>query len=124
MEGKSVNLDSEKIVFFFFFFYHMEVPRLGSDQSYSCQPTPQPQQHRILNPLSEARDQTRNLVVPSQIHFHCATTATPRKNKNIKKKIFLNNNNKKNRLSTSISEETTLKCFCLYEMNEFSFSLA
>ena len=26
------------------------------------------QQHRILNPLSEARYQTHNLLVPSQIH--------------------------------------------------------
>ena len=26
---------------------HMEVPRLGVGQSYSCQPTPQPQQHEI-----------------------------------------------------------------------------
>jgi len=44
--------------FFFFLFFgflgthpqqHMEVPRLGvkSNQSYSCQPTPQPQQHEI-----------------------------------------------------------------------------
>ena len=27
--------------------WHMEVPRLGSNQSYSCQPTPQPQQCQI-----------------------------------------------------------------------------
>ena len=26
---------------------HMEIPRLGSNRSYSCQPTPQPQQRRI-----------------------------------------------------------------------------
>ena len=37
--------------------------------------------------MSEARDQTHNLMVPSQIRFHCATTETPRlryfyKNKN------------------------------------------
>ena len=32
--------------------------------------------HWILNPLSKARDQTHNLIVPSQIHFHCATTGT------------------------------------------------
>jgi len=31
----------------------------------------------ILNPLSEAKDQTRNLMVPIGIHFHCATTGTP-----------------------------------------------
>ena len=35
-------------------------------------------QCRILKPLSEARDQTRNLVVPSQIRFRCATMGTPR----------------------------------------------
>ena len=38
---------------------------------------PTPQQHQILNPLSEARDRTCNLVVPSRIRFHCATTGTP-----------------------------------------------
>ena len=32
----------------------------------------------ILNPLIEARDQICNLVVPSQIHFHCTTTGTPK----------------------------------------------
>ena len=26
---------------------HMEVPRLGSNWCYSCQPIPQPQQHRV-----------------------------------------------------------------------------
>ena len=34
-------------------------------------------QHRILNPLSEARDQTCNLVVPSQIHFCYTVMGTP-----------------------------------------------
>ena len=34
-------------------------------------------QHWILNPLREARDQTRNLMVPSWIPFHCAMTGTP-----------------------------------------------
>ena len=32
---------------------------------------------QILNPLSEARDQTCNLMVPSRIHFCCATPGTP-----------------------------------------------
>ena len=31
----------------------------------------------MLNPLSEARHQTHNLMVPSRIHFHCTTTGTP-----------------------------------------------
>ena len=35
------------------------------------------QQHHILNSLSEARDGTHNLMVPSQIRFHCATMGTP-----------------------------------------------
>ena len=31
----------------------------------------------ILNPLSEARDQSHSLMIPSHIRFHCATTGTP-----------------------------------------------
>ena len=34
-------------------------------------------QHQILNPLSQARDRTDNLMVPSRICFCCATTGTP-----------------------------------------------
>ena len=41
-------------------------------------PTHSSQQHGILNPLSEARDWTRNLMAPSQICFCCATIETPR----------------------------------------------
>ena len=33
-------------------------------------------QHQILNPLSEARDRTCILIVPSWIRFQCATTGT------------------------------------------------
>ena len=40
-------------------------------------PTPQLKAARILNPLSEAGDRTRNLMVPSQICFHCAIMGTP-----------------------------------------------
>ena len=32
----------------------------------------------ILNPLSKARDRTHNLMVTSQICFHCAATGTPK----------------------------------------------
>ena len=35
------------------------------------------QQHWILNPLRKARDRTGNLMVPSRMHFHWATTGTP-----------------------------------------------
>ena len=31
----------------------------------------------ILNPLSEARDQTRNLIVPSRIRFRCTIAGPP-----------------------------------------------
>ena len=45
-----------------------------SDQSHVCKLHQSSQQHWILNPLSEARDRTCNLMVPSWIHFHCTTT--------------------------------------------------
>ena len=34
-------------------------------------------QCRILDPLNKASNRTCNLMVPSQIRFLCATTATP-----------------------------------------------
>ena len=71
----------------------MELPRLGveselqlpayttatatQDLSHVCHLHHSSWQLQILNPLSEARDQTRNLVVPSRIPFHCATMGTP-----------------------------------------------
>ena len=72
---------------------HMEVPRLEveeepqlptyaratatQDQSHVCNLHHSSRQCRILNLLGKARDRTCNLVVPSQIHFCCATTGTP-----------------------------------------------
>ena len=47
------------------------------DPSHICNQHHSSRQCRILNPLSEARDRTRNLMVPSQIRFCCATTGTP-----------------------------------------------
>uniref|UniRef100_A0A8D1F4N7 F-actin cross-linking protein n=1 Tax=Sus scrofa TaxID=9823 RepID=A0A8D1F4N7_PIG len=38
-----------------------------------CQPTPQPQQHRILNSLNEARDRTHILMDSSWTRFRCTT---------------------------------------------------
>ena len=62
----------------------MEVPRLGAnlelqllayaratatrDPSLVCDLHQSSRQRQILNPLGKARDQTRNLMVPSQIH--------------------------------------------------------
>ena len=39
--------------------------------------TPRSWQRWIFSPLSEARNWTCNLMVPSQICFHCATMGTP-----------------------------------------------
>ena len=72
----------------------MEIPRLGvklelqlqayatatasSDWSRICDLHHSSQQHQIVNPLSEARDETHNIMVPSQICFCCAMTETPK----------------------------------------------
>ena len=85
-------------LFFFFLFrtapaWHMEVPRLGIefglqltayttatetwDPSCICDLYHSSRQRQILNLLSEARDRSWNLMVPSRIHFHCATMGTP-----------------------------------------------
>ena len=71
---------------------HMEVPKLRvesklqlpayatgtatSDPSRICKLHHSSRQHWILNPLSEARDQSGNLTVSSWIYFCCATTGT------------------------------------------------
>ena len=73
--------------------WHMEVPRLGVESELllpaytTATATLDPshvwdlhlssQQRGILNPRSEARDRTCNLMVPSRICFHCSTTGTP-----------------------------------------------
>ena len=71
----------------------MEIPRLGveselsllaydtapaiPDLSHVCDLYHSSRQCRILNPLSEARDQTCILIDATQIRFCSATTATP-----------------------------------------------
>ena len=73
----------------------MEVPRLGvelqlqlpafptataaQDLSHVCNIHHSSQQRRILNPLSEARDGTRNLIHTSWVRFHCATAGILRR---------------------------------------------
>ena len=91
----------DKILFLFHLFFfggggarqqHMEVPRLRAeselqslaydttiatpDPSHICNLDHSPQQHRILNSLSEARDQICILMDTSQIHFQIATVGT------------------------------------------------
>ena len=72
---------------------HMEGPRQGVESELSlpaytratakqnlscvCDLHYSSWQRRILNPLSEARDWTHNLTVPSRIRFCCAITGTP-----------------------------------------------
>ena len=46
------------------------------DLSHICDPHHSSGQCRILNPLSEARNQTRDLIFPSRIHFRCTTMGT------------------------------------------------
>ena len=71
----------------------MEVPRLGFeselhllgytaaiatwDLSHVCDLHHSSQQHWVLKPLRERRNQIHNLMVPSWIHFHCTATETP-----------------------------------------------
>ena len=74
---------------------HMEVTRLGvelelelpayttatatQDPSSTCDPHHSSRQRQILNPMSEARYRTRNLMVPGWICFHSAMTKPPLK---------------------------------------------
>ena len=90
-------IDQIRNFFFNLFFlvlclWHLEVPRLGvklelqlpayptatarPDPSRIMQPTAQ--RHRILNPLSEARDQACLLMDTSRVRFHVAKAGTPR----------------------------------------------
>ena len=75
--------------------WHMEVPRLGvlwelqlsayatatamQNPSLFCNLHHSSQHGQILNLLSEARDGTHNLMVPSQICFCCTRMGVPRK---------------------------------------------
>ena len=72
---------------------HMEFPRLGveselqslayttakatADPSLICNLHHSSQRHQILNPPSEARDWTCNVMVASRICFCCVTMGTP-----------------------------------------------
>ena len=51
--------------------------RSNARSSRVCNVHHSSRQRQILNPLSEARDGTWNLMVPSRIHLCCATTGTP-----------------------------------------------
>ena len=88
------DLDNLKDIFFFLGLHPwlMEVPRLGvqlelqlpayatvtaiPDLSHICNLHHSSWQHWILNLLSKARNETLNLMLPSQICFHCTTMGT------------------------------------------------
>ena len=55
----------------------MEVPRLGVESEPHLRPTPHPQRRWILDPLGEARDQTRILMDPNWVCFRYAATGAP-----------------------------------------------
>ena len=97
-EVLSLSKPQGLLLFFCFFFLgphlrHTEVPRLGvqselqlpacttatamPDPSCICDLHHSLWQHQILNPLSEVRDRTPNLMVSSRIPFRCAMTGTP-----------------------------------------------
>ena len=98
---KAFGANTVQLPFFFFFFGLFKgstrsiwrVPGQRSNQSCKllayvrATATPDPshvcdlhhslRQGRILNPLSEARDQTCNLMIPRWICFHCYMMGTP-----------------------------------------------
>ena len=99
---KNLSISSTLFIFLLYLFIfvflgpylqHMEVPGLGVksvlqlpdyatatatwDLRYICHLHHSSQQCWILKPLSKARDRTRILMDPSQIHFCCSTMGTP-----------------------------------------------
>ena len=51
--------------------------RATPDLSHICYLYHSSLQRQILNPLNEARGRTCNLMIPSQVRFHWATTRIP-----------------------------------------------
>ena len=87
LHGISISVS---ICFLGLHLWHMKVPRLGVESELwppaytTATATPDPScklhhssgQCQIFNQLSKARDRTHNLMVPSHIHFCCATKGT------------------------------------------------
>ena len=57
---------------------HHSYSKARSEPHLRLTATPQLTAALDPNPLSKAKDPTCNLVVPSWIRFHCATTGTPK----------------------------------------------
>ena len=80
MLGLETSVWFLKLSFFFFFVFlsSKALPMAyGGSQARALIGSVAASLCQILNPVSEARDRTRNFTVPSRIHFHCATTGTP-----------------------------------------------
>ena len=76
------------LIFYFFFFFFFFLLFRAARTTYGCSHMlyhiraiaadlhHSSRQRRIPNPLSEARDRTHNLMVPSRIRFRCTTMGT------------------------------------------------
>ena len=91
--SEPLNLTVVSFLLFFFFAFlglyplHMEVSqargRIGTTAASIRNNHSNTRSHttahgKIINPLIKAWNWTRRPMVPSRIHFHCATTGTPR----------------------------------------------
>ena len=76
------------------------------DLSHVCDLYHSSRQRRILNPLSEARDGTRNLIIPSQIHL----TTEPQREL-LPKTLMVRSKLRLARISLCLSTHPHLLCF-------------
>ena len=83
----------------------LKFPCQGSNQSCSCQPTPQPQQCQIHNPLIRARAQ---MLVIMDTSWVCLLLSH---NRNSLKVLFLISKKKINYLVNRINEQTLVKIY-------------
>ena len=117
----------------------LEIPRLGVtlelqllayitatatwDSSHVCDLHHSSRQCRILNPLIEARDRNRNLMVPSQIRFRFATMGTPAGaiaiNNNFKVELDFSMEEKKDPLHASVKKARFI--IRIVNSNQFGF---
>ena len=93
------------------------------DPSHVCYLHHSSRQCRILNPLSEARDRTHNLIASSRIHFHCATMGMPR-NYIWRKNLIARNFKKKAKQTQSVnSPQPTDLLTGVYFLSHQDFSM-
>ena len=94
------------------------------DPSYICDLYHSSRQCWILNPLSEARDRTHNLMVPSRIRFCCAMMGTPRECSNfilLHVALFFSQYHELKRLFFSSIIYSSLLCHRLIEIRAWTY---